>query len=125
MGSHGSEPLAASVPVSGTAEDFRWVLDVHAPHMASWRQRIEVDRDGWWWLVDGTRRRGRRRSTWRPADEIDAYAVVVLLHTLNEVKLRLRPEVRAWANHNRLTDEAVQASFGVRAYSLFVRHLLM
>ncbi|MGW4792613.1 hypothetical protein ACWEPC_09405 [Nonomuraea sp. NPDC004297] len=104
--------------------DFRWVLDVHAPHMGSWRQRIEIDHDGWWWLVDGVRRRGRRRTTWRPADESDAYAVVVLLHTLNDVKLRMRPEVHRWADQRRLTAYEVRTALDIRAYSLYVRHLL-
>ncbi|MGW4790954.1 hypothetical protein ACWEPC_00875 [Nonomuraea sp. NPDC004297] len=118
-----SADQAASVVEA--ADDYRWVLDVHAPHMRSWRQRIEVDRDGWWWLVDGTRRRGRRRSTWRPADEYDAYAVVALLHTLNDVRMTLSPEVRRWANDHRVTHQALRTWFDIRAYSLFVRHLLM
>ncbi|MGW4797934.1 hypothetical protein ACWEPC_36490 [Nonomuraea sp. NPDC004297] len=107
------------------ADDFRWVLDVHAPHMKSWRQRIEIDHDGWWWLVDGTRRRGRGRSTWRPADEVDAYAVVALLHTLNDRKWELRPEIREWVTQNRLTDEAIRRALNLRAYGLFIRYLLM
>ncbi|MCF6473333.1 hypothetical protein FAF44_33860 [Nonomuraea sp. MG754425] len=107
------------------ADDFQWVLDIYAPDMRSWQRRIEVDHYGWWWLMDGPRRRGRGRRTWRPADEVDAYTVVALLHTLNGFELRLHPEVHRWAAGQRLIDKDVLRWLNTRAYSLFIRYLLM
>jgi hypothetical protein len=106
-------------------DDFRWILDTFAPSMAGWNRRIEVDHDGNWWLVEGTKRRGRRRTTWRPSNEYDAYAVVALLHTLNDCTFVLHPDVHAWVSRNRMSDDAVREKLNVRAYSLLVRHLLL
>lgn len=47
-----------------------------------WRDQLEIDDEGGWWLTHDGRRRNKK--PWRPADELDAFIAHDVLYMLND-----------------------------------------
>ncbi|GGS88658.1 hypothetical protein ACFFV7_50850 [Nonomuraea spiralis] len=100
---------------------LRYILDDWAPDMDSWSWQINVDNEGNWRLTQHGLR--RTRTPWRPANEMDAYAVVVILYELNQAGEVPIPDAIA-AKTDKADQDALLLNFQTQGFGILLRHLL-